>query len=110
MKGYRRGYRPPGAITRASCKRRMAALMPRQPKSRGGITKGMARRMMPRQTGITAKQCGEAAGRRLAKSGIRFGTAILPLPKTLNLDAYKNVMRGAGYAVRKEDLRRAQQR
>ena len=101
MKVYRRGYKPPGAITKASCRR----IMPKPPKTKGAIKKGGVR-----SQGITTRQCGEAAGRLMKRPGVHIGTSTMKLPPGLNLKAYANVMRGAGYAIKIEDLRKLQRR
>jgi hypothetical protein len=105
MKAYHRGYRPKGAITRASCLRRMRALQPKMPRPQGLITRGRASSYGARSVGITARDVGEAVGRRMAKSGVRFGKAPLEV-EDKNIDAYRNIMRGAGFAIRKADLKR----
>ena len=91
-------------ITRKMARRQM----PKPPRQKGVITKGMARAAMPKVRGITAKQAAMQAGRRLRASGVRIGTKPVKLAPGANIANYVFLMRGAGYAVRKEDLRRKQ--
>ena len=86
------------------------ALQAPKPSRSVGVTKGMARRRMPKPVGITSKQVAFQVGARLRRSGVRIGGATIQLPEGANLDNFANVMRGAGYAIHKEDLRKLQRR
>jgi hypothetical protein len=100
MRYSSRGGRGRGGITSAMARSRM----PKAPRSRG-ITRGMC---LSRSQGLTGKAQREAVGRRLARSGARIGKGIVVLPPGSNVDHYADIMRGAGFSIRKEDLRRAQ--
>ncbi len=95
MKAYRRGYRPPGAITRASCQR----LMPRRPKELASHSR------KTRSVGVTATMCAKTTGSLMRRTGVHVGK-VGRLPPGTNLKQYSRVMRGAGYAVKVEDLRK----
>jgi len=49
-------------------------------------------------------------GRELRRAGVKVGRKIIDAARIPNIENYASVMRGMGYQVRLEDLRRAQKR
>jgi len=71
------------------------------------LTKGSSKRAYKHNSGtITARQCAEHYGKRLRGKGLKHGRYV-EAPEGGNLDNFASVMRGAGYAIRKEALRKS---